>query len=215
MGEVLDHDLESEERKVLENRLVRITQHAEHADYRHLARQLQEFIDSESLQVVPDRKGAFERLIGYVQRWERRWITLGRLKSILIGALLALGIVTVVDFARLLSGINNPDILASWINDLLSLGLVTSKSGLLWFATLTILEGLVGLLLIAALILILVKREGVGLTLAAFGLLLSLVGVDLLVFYFKQFSTIITALIQFLLLLLVYHYRSRTQREKG
>ncbi|MCK4741168.1 MAG: hypothetical protein KAS80_02685 [Anaerolineales bacterium] len=215
MGEVLDHDLESEECKDLENRLERIAQHAEHADYRRLARRLQEFIDSESLQVVPDRKGALERLIGYAQQWERRWITLGRLKAILIGALLALGIVTVVDFARLLSGINNPEILTAWIDDLLSLGLVTSKSGLLWFATLTILEGLVGLLLITAILLLLVKREDVGLTLAAFGLLLSLVGVDLLVFYFRQFSTIITALIQFLLLLLIYHYRSRNQSEKG
>jgi hypothetical protein len=215
MGEVLDHDLESEERKNLERRLERVAQHAEHEDYRHLARRLQEFIDSESLQVVPDRKGTFERVIDYVQQWERRWITLGRLKAILIGALLALGIVTVVDFARLLSGINNPEILAAWIDDLLSLGLVTSKSGLLWFATLTILEGLVGLLLIIAVILLLVKREGLGLTLAAAGLLLSLVGVNLLVFYFKQFTTIITALIQFLLLLLVYHYRGRTQSEKG
>lgn len=215
IGEVLDHDLESEERKNLENRLERIAQHAEHADYRNLARRLQEFIDSESLHVVPDRKGAFERFIDYAQQWERRWITLGRLKAILIGALLAVGIVTVVDFARLLSGINNPEILATWIEDLLSLGLVTSKSGLLWFATLTILEGLVGSLLIMAVILLLVKREGIGLTLAAAGLLLSLVGVNLLVFYFKQFSTIITALIQFLILLLVYHYRSRAQVGKG
>lgn len=89
MGEVLDHDLESEERKNLEKRLERIIQQAEHADYRHLARRLQEFIDSESLHVVPDRKSAFERFIDYAQQWERRWITLGRLKAILIGALLA------------------------------------------------------------------------------------------------------------------------------
>jgi CHASE2 domain-containing sensor protein len=118
-----------------------------------------------------------------------------------------------VDFARLLSGINNPEILAAWIDDLLSLGVVTSKSGILWFATLTILEGLVGSLLIIAVILLLMKREGTGLALAAAGLLLSLVGVNLLVFYFKQFSTVITALIQFLILLLVYHYRSRAQVE--
>ena len=215
MGEVLDHDLESEERKDLEKRLERIAQHAEHADYRRLARRLQEFIDSESLQVIPDRIGAFERFINYAQQWERRWISLGRLKAILIGALLALGIVAVVDFARLISGIGDPSILTAWMEDLFSLGLVTSKSRIQWFATLTILEGLVGLLLIIAVILLLVKRESFGLTLAAAGLLLSLVGVNLLVFYFRQFSTIITALFQFLLLLLVYHYRRRTQSEKG
>ena len=215
MGEVLDHDLESEERKDLENRLARVAEHAEHADYRHLARRLQEFIDSESLQVIPDRKGPFERLIDYAEQWERRWVTLGRLKAILIGALLALGLVTIVDFARLISGISDPVILSTWMDELLSLGLVTSKSGLLWFATLTILEGLVGLLLIIAVILLLVKREGFGLTLAATGLLLSLVGVDLLVFYFRQFSTIITATVQFVILLLVYRYRGRSLRENG
>jgi len=68
--------------------------------------------------------------------------------------------------------------------------------------------------MIIAVILLLMKREGTGLTLAAAGLLLSLVGVNLLVFYFKQFSTVITALIQFAILLLVYHYRSRAQVEK-
>jgi len=212
MGEVLDHDLESEEHKDLESRLERIAQQVEHAEYQQLARRLQEFIDSESLQVVPDRKGAFERFIGYLERWERRWITLGRLKAILIGALLALGIVTVMDFARLISGISDPHTLTVWMDDLFSLGLVSSKSGILWFATLTILEGMVGLLLIIAVILLLVKSEGFGLTLAAAGLLLSLVGVDLLVFYFRQFSTIITTLTQFLLLLLVYHYRRRSLR---
>ena len=211
MGEVLDQDLESEERKDLEIRLEKVAQQAEHADYRRLARRLQEFIDAESLQVIPDRKGAFERFIDYAKRWERRWITLGRLKAILIGAVLALGIVTVMDFARLISGISDPEILTAWMDELLSLGLVTSKSGLLWFATLTILEGMVGFLLIIAVILLLVKRDAFGLTLAATGLRLSLVGVDLLVFYFRQFSTIVTATVQFVILLLVYRYRSRSR----
>lgn len=124
-------------------------------------------------------------------------------------------IVTTADFAGLISGISDPEILTAWIDELLSLGLVTSKSGIVWFATLTILEGLVGLLLIIAVILLLVKRDGFGLVLAATGLLLSLVGVDLLIFYFRQFSTIITATVQFIILLLVYRYRSRVLREKG
>jgi membrane protein implicated in regulation of membrane protease activity len=58
------------------------------------------------------------------------------------------------------------------------------------------------------------QQEGVGLTLAASALLLSLLGVDLLVFYFRQFATIITASIQFVLLLLVYRYRSQVERTK-
>lgn len=214
MGEVLDHDLEPEERRDLKNRLERIAQHTEFAEYRRLARQLLEFIDSESTQVVPDRQGALEKVVDGIKRWESRWITPGRLKAILIGGLLALGIATILNFARLLSGINDQALFSSWRDGWVYLGLETSKSELIWFTTLTFLEGLVGLLLIIAVILLLVGQEGVGLTLAASALLLSLLGVDLLVFYFGQFATIITASIQFVLLLLVYRYRSQVERTK-
>ncbi len=63
------------------------------------------------------------------------------------------------------------------------------------------------LLLIGAVLLI--RREAWGTTLAYFGLLLALTVLDLLVFYFDQFSAILTAIVQFGLLMALLLYRSR------
>ena len=55
-------------------------------------------------------------------------------------------------------------------------------------------------------------REEQGLRLLYFILLLFLTVVNLLEFYFEQFSTIVPAIVQFVLLLLVIHYRKRFTR---
>jgi len=69
------------------------------------------------------------------------------------------------------------------------------------------LELVAGGLLIASSVLIGLRRKRSGAALAYFGLLLSLTTVDILLFYFEQFSTIITTAVQFLLLLGVLVYR--------
>ena len=66
-----------------------------------------------------------------------------------------------------------------------------------------------GVLLLLAAVLLLIKKERRGIQFAYFSLLLSLTTVNLLVFYFEQFSTILPAAIQFLLLLGIIHYRKR------
>jgi hypothetical protein len=57
--------------------------------------------------------------------------------------------------------------------------------------------------------LLIVNKDRSGATMGYIGLLLSLAAVNLVVFYFEQFSTIIPALVQFLLLLGVMYYRRR------
>jgi hypothetical protein len=71
------------------------------------------------------------------------------------------------------------------------------------------LEVAVGLTLLLSAFLLLSRREGKGILFGIAGLLVSLTTVDLLLFYFEQFSTIITVTIQFLLLLGLYLYRDR------
>lgn len=69
------------------------------------------------------------------------------------------------------------------------------------------LEAGVALLLIAAAAALLFSKDRLGSGLAYLGLLLSLTAVNLLVFYFEQFSTMIKASIEFVLLLGVLYYR--------
>jgi len=80
-----------------------------------------------------------------------------------------------------------------------------------WFAVRLALELAVGLLLLAAACLLAAKRRRIGITAGYFGLLLSLSTVNILLFYFEQFSTIITTGIQFAMLvgLLIYGRHAR------
>ena len=100
----------------------------------------------------------------------------------------------------------------SVIASLLGIGRVSSAAGMFWFTLRVTLEGSVGLLLVLAALALLFGRELAGTTLGLIGLLLSLAGVNLLVFYFEQFSTIITATLQFLALIGLLRFRQRVDR---
>jgi len=71
------------------------------------------------------------------------------------------------------------------------------------------LEAAVATLLILGAALLILRRDRLGVGSAYAGLLLALTVVNLLVFYFEQFSTIVTAMVQFVLLVGVLRYRSR------
>ena len=85
--------------------------------------------------------------------------------------------------------------------------LVGGRVGLGWFSASVGLEGSTGILLLLAALLMLFGKENSGTGLAYLGLLLTFTAVNLLAFYFEQFSTILPAMIEFILLLGVLHYR--------
>ncbi len=78
-----------------------------------------------------------------------------------------------------------------------------------WFEMRLGLEIVVGFLLVLAAFMLLARRARQGAIVGIVGLLLSLMTVDLLLFYFEQFSTIITTTIQFLMLIGLFYYRDR------
>ena len=86
-------------------------------------------------------------------------------------------------------------------------GQIKSATGLTWFFIQLGLEGVVGLLLMVASILLATNREQPGIELGYIGMLLSLTVVNLLVFYFDQFGNVVLTLAQVGLLLLLIHYR--------
>lgn len=76
-----------------------------------------------------------------------------------------------------------------------------------WYSLRLVLEVTVGLALLTSAGLFLAKKDRLGALLGYIALLVSLTMVNLLLFYFEQFSTIITTSLQFLLLLGIIHYR--------
>ncbi len=210
MTELLDHDLEPSERDALKSSLRLVVEKAKNSNQAQLAQHLLDFLDSDHLQLVPDEQSFSERYLRIILRWEKQWITLRRYRAILVGGLLAIGINTFMQLARLLVATRTPDGLDAVFQQVLLAGQVSSTTGMMGFLLRVSLEGSVGAILILAALSILLGRERWGLNLGVIGLLLSLAGVNLLVFYFEQFSTIITATVQFMLLLVILRYRNRS-----
>ena len=209
LQEVLDRDLERSERLALEFRLRRIAEQEEHPDLAHLAKELLDFLSSDALHLAQEVPSLLERLLERLRTFEGRWVTERRLKAVLVGGLAALGILAVIDLCRLLLAASDPENLQRMIAELVAMGRVASSSGMFWFAARVALEGSVGLLLVVAAGLLIANRDARGVAAAYVGLLLSLAAVNLLIFYFEQFSTILYATVQFTLLLGIFYYRRR------
>ncbi len=207
--EVLDHDLDARERAKLETRLKSIRKEAEHPNLANLADSLLAFLDSDGIYTTPTKPGFWLRWKNKLRAFEESWISQGRLRAILAGGLLALGTVALVELAQFLWALRDYALLQSMVNELVVSAQVSSSSAMSWFIARLVMEGIVGLMLLIAAILLIIGKELHGIQLGSIGLLLSLAVVNLLVFYFDQFSTIILATIQFLLLLGVIHYRKR------
>jgi hypothetical protein len=217
LQEVIDHDLDAQERADIEERLRNIASQAESPDLARLANELLHFLMADSLYLVPHVPSLWERWMGRLWALQMRWVRQRRLKAILVGGLASLGALALADLARLLWAVRSPELLQRVLANLIAESRIAAASGLGWFLAHVALQGSVGLLLLFAAGLLVAGRERQGIRLGYLGLLLSLTAVDLLVFYFDQFAAILPALIQFALLLGVLFYRRRylTVREES
>ncbi len=217
IGEVLDNDLNAQERRDLEGRLRWVTDQSEHPGIVRLASTLQDCLASDTLYVGPNSPGFWERGLRRVQAHASRWITGRRLKATLVGGLgfLGLGALIVPTVALIALALapaetievqlpNGSDpgfspVVLEYLSSAVLVGLLIRLA----------LGAVVGLLLVGAAVLLVIGREQAGALLGYFGLLLSLTTVTPLDFYFDQFKTIGGALIYFALLLGVILYRRR------
>ena len=206
MEEVLDHDLDRRERAELEASLDRI---AAEGQFNDLARALRGFLRSDEVQLVPRRLGRLERWIRAAQILEARWITPLRHRAILAGGLLAVGAVTLAKTIRLMAGEGSAARVSEKLSELVLVGRIGSDRQLGLFLAELALEAAVAASLVVGAGLLILRRDRLGVGAAYAGLLLSLTVVNLLVFYFEQFSTIVNASVQLVLLVGVLRYRSR------
>jgi hypothetical protein len=211
--EVLDRDLDAVERAELEDRLHYIVQNAEHYEFSNLAEELLQYIQSKHIPVFPRKQSWSTRLFESIRELDRRWLTQGRLKSILLGGLGVLGIWALRDLTLLLLDSESYEYLIQVLVDQVTHGRVTGTTSLAWLTAGIALKAACGLALFAGIGLMLMKREEKGIRLLFFVLLLFLTVVNLLEFYFEQFSTIVPAAVQVGLLLLLIHYRKRYEND--
>ena len=153
--------------------------------------------------------GVWERLITRWQARQARWLTRRRLKQALTAGLAVLGVQSLFDPAVIGLTLLLPAEWDRWLPRLVELRRVSSASGLMGFRLQLALEGAVSILMLTGCVLLVIRRERLGVMFGYVGLLLSLTTVNLLVFFFEQFSTVALALVQFGLLMGVIHFRRR------
>jgi hypothetical protein len=205
LQEVLDHDLEPMERDRLAAQLHHIRDQADFPSLSQLADGLLQFLESDRIDLAPETAGLIEKLFARLHEFEERHTNRRRFRAMLIGTMLALGLFSVFKLVVLVS----QTALQASLSTLVQQGILTSSSSLDWFTARLVLEAALGFLLLVAAGLMLIGQEGRALSLSYIILLVSLTTVDLLIFYFDQFSTIITAIVQFSLLIGVIYYRRR------
>jgi hypothetical protein len=219
LEEVLEQDLDEVERTALEARLRYVAENTNRDDLKQLAQDLLEFLRTESLHLAERRPGPLERLYKTWQKFEARWLNRRLLKLLLMAGLLGLAALALTKAGLSLAVIvlaHRPPGPPSTALESVALGLnrlaaqwhLTMLTGFFGYLDLA-LETLVGLLLLAAGGLLISRRDQLATALGSIGLVVSLTGVNLLVFYYDQFSSILTALAQLGLLISLAYYRQR------
>lgn len=207
LEEVVEHDLDEQEYAELINRLNWIGQQEKNPELSRFARGLQELL--QGLQIKPEMPSRLERLNDFWNKLADRWFTRRRLKAILIGGLLALCMVSLSTFIEAMQSGLLPTRFDSFLELLITRQGASSLNTLYWQLARTLLELIAALLLLAAACFLIVGKDRLGVFVGNLAIIFSLTVVNLLVFYFDQFSTIILAVMQFTLFLMLTQYKRR------
>lgn len=209
MEEVVDHDLSTEERERMLVELLKVRSSGAEPELVRLAQALEDFIQQAKVSESPDRQPVVERMRRRITQWEAKWLPERRFRAVISGWFFALGVWALFFPISVLRFIRTPEELQRLISDLVADRLVRNPSGLNWFEWRVGLEGAVGLIFLLTALMLALGKDRRGIPVALAGLMLNLTVINLLVFYFDQFSAIAIASLQFLLLIGVLRFRAR------
>lgn len=215
LEEVLEHELDQEERTDLVNSLEHVRDTSDDEDYRNLARELLHFLNSPRFSSSNRVLFISDHVQQFLTRTKNRWITNNILNYFCAFSLIFLGFYTIFFPFQVFFSIKAPTQFMELIQPLIQSQLIQSSTGLDWFAARLALEASVGVLIIVSGILLLIRRIKRGLSIAFFSFLLLFTTVDLLIFYYDQFSTIIFVTIQLVVFIAILAYRRRIKENKS
>jgi hypothetical protein len=193
--EAVDGDLQENERDRLRRRLSDVTERAAQPEQRRLAAAMLAFVESRDLAIAPERVSRFQPVFDWWEARRDRWLGGRGVRAVLVVLLLISGLRAVIDLGVAVT--DNGAVDPARSTRLFSLDMLH-----------LVVEGIAGALLLAGSLLIAVtQRDRLGVSLAEYGLLVSLSLADLASFYLRQFATIEIALFHGLLLFGVVAYR--------
>jgi hypothetical protein len=218
LGEVLDHDLQPDEKLQLTINLGQVLAEEPDSNLGQLSIALITFLENESLYLHNRPPTFVERLFS---KWSifretsfraspsrQAWLSEPRFRILLVGLLCLSAFWVLAGMALFIAFLVSHIDLASNLILLMRSKNLTSLNALRFSFIRILLEGVFGLLQVFAALLIFRGRQVLGVRLAIISLVMLLTTVDLLVFYIDQFSATMTVLGQFGLLILILLYRN-------
>jgi hypothetical protein len=209
LEEVLDHDLSLEEKENILKKIDGIIAQSPHADLYNLALNLKQFISTQHTYLAEEELHFWEAIYLKYREYEKKYLTRSKLKLLIIIGLMDLGGWMIFSPIFFILMFQNPNQLSNLILTMAHEHLIRNMTGLNFYQAKIGLEGSLGLLLVISALLLIIRKDKYGIFLGYISLIFCLTAVDLIVFYFNQFSTIITATLQFLVLLLIMRFRNR------
>ncbi len=207
LQELLDNDLEVEEKDALIDRLRKVVGQSNRADLAALARSILDYVQSDVVRVVPDRSSWGEQVLDALNRLAKRLLpqrTLRRALIIIFGALTGFSVLRI---GLLIVLIFDPKALHELVVTLVNSAQITGSTSLFSYSLMLAFETIAGCLFVSVFALLLGKRDAAALRLGLIGLIVSLTATNVLSFYFYQFSIVSSALLQLVILSLVQRYR--------
>jgi hypothetical protein len=212
--EVLDDDLSNSEREHILNGLVQVEKQTSQDNLLNLIQSLKSFITSDAVKTVPEEPNLLERGRQKAIQIHGEWLHKRQDQLGLAFSLFLLGFWSLRVPGLILFRAQRWLDLQRLLTHLVQNGVVRSSLSLGWFELQLGLQAGVGFVMIGAALLLALKKDHLGILWGYLSLLLSLTMVNLLMFYFDQFSTILTALVELIILLFVVIYR-RAYLEKN
>lgn len=208
-AEVLDRDLSQPELEELQSQLDKLIRENEDPQLVSLAQSLKDYLNCKDLQIAPHQPDLYERAVSRWKTFEERWLTRARMRRVLAVGLLLWAAWALTSQIVMYLTTHNTAQFQLLLEQFMANNLVRNASGMNWFEAQILLEGAMGIVALLAAGLLAFKKDAPGIWLGIADLITTLVVVNLLTFYFNQFSTIGFAVVQFLLLVLLLSYKRR------
>jgi hypothetical protein len=203
--EQLYRPLDQVERAHIQQDMQRVMETDTNPQYKEMARQLLEMVQSDP-RSVPDKTPAWWLRIA---EQSDQWLTEKRLSWLSGLGMALLGLFTLKNpFQVLLENIIPDSAFVAFLQAHSGRQIPAVNAEVLFNLRLG-LEIIIGMMLLVSAILLLVGRKRLAFALGYLSLLLSLTLLDMLLFYFEQFSTVLLVAFQFIVLFGVMYYRKK------
>jgi hypothetical protein len=208
-AEVLDRDISQLEYDQMLSKIEKIIEGQEDAQLVALAKSLKFYLKNKHTLIVPHEPDIIERMYSGWKKFEARWLTRNKMRVVLMVGLLLWAAWAIVSQLSMYRLTHNVVQLQYLVEQFMTNNLIRNASGMNWFEAQILLEGAMGVGALISVGFFLVKKDKIGTWIGILDLVITLVVINLLTFYFDQFSTIAFASIQFVLLVLLLSFKRR------